>query len=903
MNFSKNSMDALSKLKALQGHAFGGEAGRMQKDPAHVVSQKHEILPSDFGVTRGSTVVEPPVPTLFLEKAKEKRGKRGKVGFHQSSNEMMLETSRVQVTMTQEAGECDSLPSLTNSVASLSTRSVVYRNNDSQTPKVTPQTTKIMESAVSAGIPTTGLTLEPTALPLATDGIAPTPYKASVGTPYGYDINISIASNYKQILDIKDDMIHTVLKKIKNQFVDLDVRKVQATVFINSVNSQVNDYHKAAFGPDLISSWPHYLWIALWGILIGTIVTLLIVLGGMKIAFQVMTILFYIFISLEYILMFVAMKLGQYAPLPKLNEEDSANDQITPGKIALIIPLGWGIKGLTQEQKVRKRAGKLEVLTNTLQGALNVFHPTDVFVVHNSSDQELPDSVVMECCEGRAVYVPLAIGSKSCSAYYGSILSSWLGFEYCIVMDDDTVLPRELAPVLSGELTCDAYAIAIAATYNETGPGGQPTNLSKTSKMIVGLQDIEYKLSDLSKLTQYNFTHSSSVLSPHGAINLWKASLLHHIMAEHNGIFHGEDYQMGLAMRKLFSSKRCGFISSCIVATVAPTTWKDLYYQRFTSWDLAAQQFLWGGFCASPKSGFYGQVLCCLPCTVDNLYLRIVTLEDIWTVLQDYFRYPLLIYHIVLSIIIRQFNVVVFLMYILVFVAQWIIAASLEYIKFKDRPDLQVRKESRLVAVLMFPVYRFLFSFVRVNALFRFFFKFESIKRAAISIKEMNLPVPKRIPLLYPGLEKASTDGVEIVGSAVIRNRKGVDEGLVREILQIALKEQKTPRSREFLEAVQSKGGGIGTAASIRSGRLSKTATNEFHSKQTSRLNLTRQIGGPQQDGSYTPSCARSAVEYIKRFPARTPLSAQHSIVQSNHTSSRLQSALVEAGEPTERWW
>lgn len=125
--------------------------------------------------------------------------------------------------------------------------------------------------------------------------------------------------------------------------------------------------------------------------------------------------------------------------------------------------------------------------------------------------------------------------------------------------------------------------------------------------MIVGLQDIEYKLSDLSKLTQYNFTHSSSVLSPHGAINLWKASLLHHIMAEHNGIFHGEDYQMGLAMRKLFSTKRCGFISSCIVATVAPTTWKDLYYQRFTSWDLAAQQFLWEASAPVPKAGFMGK--------------------------------------------------------------------------------------------------------------------------------------------------------------------------------------------------------------------------------------------------------------------------------------------------------
>ena len=55
----------------------------------------------------------------------------------------------------------------------------------------------------------------------------------------------------------------------------------------------------------------------------------------------------------------------------------------------------------------------------------------------------------MECCAGRAVYVPVGIGSKSVSAYYGAMLGSWLGYEFVIVMDDDTRLPLELGTVLS----------------------------------------------------------------------------------------------------------------------------------------------------------------------------------------------------------------------------------------------------------------------------------------------------------------------------------------------------------------------------------------------------------------------------------------------------------------------
>lgn len=56
---------------------------------------------------------------------------------------------------------------------------------------------------------------------------------------------------------------------------------------------------------------------------------------------------------------------------------------------------------------------------------------------------------MQKCCEGRGVYVPVAIGSKSISAYYGAILCNYLGYEYVIIMDDDTRLPKEMATILS----------------------------------------------------------------------------------------------------------------------------------------------------------------------------------------------------------------------------------------------------------------------------------------------------------------------------------------------------------------------------------------------------------------------------------------------------------------------
>lgn len=56
--------------------------------------------------------------------------------------------------------------------------------------------------------------------------------------------------------------------------------------------------------------------------------------------------MFYIFIVLEYSLMFAALKTGQYSEKPQLLQNENA--KVEKGKVCLIIPVGWGIRGLTE---------------------------------------------------------------------------------------------------------------------------------------------------------------------------------------------------------------------------------------------------------------------------------------------------------------------------------------------------------------------------------------------------------------------------------------------------------------------------------------------------------------------------------------------------------------------------
>ena len=106
-------------------------------------------------------------------------------------------------------------------------------------------------------------------------------------------------------------------------------------------------------------------------------------------------------------------------------------------------------------------------------------------------------------------------------------------------------------------------------------------------------------------------------------------------------------------------------------------------------------------------------------------------------------------------------------MYMVVIASQWVIAFALEFVKFSDRQDLQVPREVRWKVVLLFPIYRFCFSFVRVMALLRFFFKFEAVKRNAQPIKNMSLPQPRPLSFAFPGLGDHQSENCEQISSIV----------------------------------------------------------------------------------------------------------------------------------------
>ena len=154
----------------------------------------------------------------------------------------------------------------------------------------------------------------------------------------------------RMVDDMSPEKLSEVIKDMTNGNITLDVRRLQAALFMSQINAQITDTHKQMLGPDLSSATPHYLWLSLWGLILGAGITLLIIFKAIKTLLNVLSIAFYIFIVLEYALMFAAIKIGNYAKKPEIQENE--NTKAPLGKVCLAITVGWGIKGLTEAQKI-----------------------------------------------------------------------------------------------------------------------------------------------------------------------------------------------------------------------------------------------------------------------------------------------------------------------------------------------------------------------------------------------------------------------------------------------------------------------------------------------------------------------------------------------------------------------
>ncbi|GKT27203.1 Glycosyl transferase [Aduncisulcus paluster] len=351
--------------------------------------------------------------------------------------------------------------------------------------------------------------------------------------------------------------------------------------------------------------WTHLTWLFLCGLVVGFLVFYLWLRHLIIPILEFTTYGFFVFFTLEYILAIIALNNAQYPSAPPLPEKI-----LPPGKVGFLIAVGWGTSGLSEEQRVKARDEKLDVLIDTIKAAQKIVPTCDIYIIHNSADPTVvPDDKFESTLCGQCIYCPLQLPGKSVAVLFGSVLLKHLQYSHVVVLDDDTRVPAEMLADFSRPLLAAAYAPTIRAQLEdeETATMGQ--------KLLVGLQDIEYKLSDLQKLAQDQWTSRSSVLAPHGAVNVWRSDVLVKIMKDHNGVFDGEDYQMGKLLRINYPDQRLRVMSSAPVCTVAPSDWGTLFRQRKNSWDLASHQMMCGGLCASQDTAFFWHVLCCSACS------------------------------------------------------------------------------------------------------------------------------------------------------------------------------------------------------------------------------------------------------------------------------------------------
>ena len=512
--------------------------------------------------------------------------------------------------------------------------------------------------------------------------------------------------------------------------------------FFQEINKKLTPAHRKLISAEKKITRSHTLWLILWAVVVGALAAVLYITGTFYQVLDFTTIFFFFFCGLEYLIVILSLK-ESYPQLPPEAKVGGKPFRLPEGKVALIIPCGYSVAGCNQEQAAKKRDDKAEVVSATLDAALLSFSPSDIFVIHNSNNAALPDSVFAQVCNGRAHYCPLQMGSKSISVYYTAIILQMLSYELCLLIDDDVRLPSNLGAVLSTTpLEGAGYALAIKASHDNP-KADAPHTLGQ--RLLVGLQGAEYALSDLAKAVQSNWSNNASVLAPHGAISLWRCSTLIEVMRRHNALFDGEDYQMGLILRKMGSDPSLQFplLLTLVTDTAVPERVPDLFHQRKNSWDLAAAQHILGGCCGSGNTALFLHACCCIPCTQANCVLRFFTALDIWTSVQDYMRVVLLFLHIFAAIRSQTINLPVLTLYIVTLSCQYFISLILITVKLGAREDLAFKEKSTtFFTIISFPFYRYLLSFVRVFALLRYIFNYGAIKRNAIPISEMNLPLP-----------------------------------------------------------------------------------------------------------------------------------------------------------------
>jgi len=363
---------------------------------------------------------------------------------------------------------------------------------------------------------------------------------------------------------------------------------------------------------------------------------------------------------------------------------------------------------------------------NTLRSALKVFPPKAIFVCDNSPSLNPWDRTQQVCesvsrSEGytgdqKINYVYIPEGNKSHAMYWTT--EYWIpelvrrgesvDFQFCMMIDDDVPLPPDLhVPLhtLDREKDIKAVCYVIRAA---TESGDENT--------LVNLQDAEYKLAGLVKQAQWRF---GTTLCCHGAIALWRRDVLgKQILWHHDTEFHGEDMYMGLLLHRLRKDYAIMVSAGAVVPTYAPEDLVTLFRQRTASWDLCAQR----KFTTQLRELFGGLF------STRTWILKPFMVQELISVCLDYMR-------LYLYIALGQRNPVgLLLCFIFFYMVLYLEIIIFNCLVLRDRGDLRLKP----LTIFLFPFYRTLLMFIRVNALFVNIILYHRPKRPTIAFREDN---------------------------------------------------------------------------------------------------------------------------------------------------------------------
>lgn len=154
-----------------------------------------------------------------------------------------------------------------------------------------------------------------------------------------------------------------------------------------------------------------------------------------------------------------------------------------------------------------------DVILKTLEHAIQVFQPKDIFVIDNGTSNDCTDNTKNICDDMQVNYAYIPVGSKTAAIYAGLKLTHQ--YKYVMQIDDDVYLDTDMSFPINDDTQIIAYTIG--ATTDE-------------QKFIQYFQDIEYKTSGIAKAYK---SYLGSDMFSHGAISLWDRKIFINVLENH----------------------------------------------------------------------------------------------------------------------------------------------------------------------------------------------------------------------------------------------------------------------------------------------------------------------------------------------------------------------------------